>query len=75
MSVDPVSDAVFHWTLTVLTATFAVAWLVYDVRNLVKLRAGDGSDPLVRDRRFGYVIGIAIAVVGIVGCLRFHGVL
>jgi hypothetical protein len=70
-----VSDSAFHWILTVLTGGLAGAWLVYDARNLVKLRRGDAGDPLVRDRRFGYVIGIAIAVIGIVGVLSFHGVL
>ncbi len=70
-----VSDDVFHGTLTVLTATFAGAWFVYDVRNLLKLRGADGADPLVRDRRFGYLMGIGIAIIGIVGCLRFHGVI
>jgi hypothetical protein len=73
--VNLVSDTVFHDTLTVLTGTFAVAWLIYDVRNLVKLRADDGPAPLVRDRRFGYLMGIGIAIIGIIGCLRFHDVI
>jgi len=69
-----VSQTTFSWILTALTGVFAGAWLVYDVRNLVKLRGADKSDPLVRDRQFGYFIGIAIAVIGLFGCLRFHGV-
>ena len=38
------------------------------------LDAARGRDPLVRDRRFGYAMGIVIGLIGVVGCLRFHDV-
>jgi hypothetical protein len=28
----------------------------------------------VRDRHFGYVMGIIIGALGVLGCLKFHGV-
>lgn len=72
---DLVPVDVFNWILTAMTGIFAAAWLVYDLRNLTTLRGKDFADPLIRDRRFGYLMGIAIAVIGLVGVLRFHGVL
>jgi hypothetical protein len=70
-----VSPNAFNWTLTVLTGVFAGVWLLYDLRNLTKLRGADFSDPLVRDRRFGYLMGIGIAIIGLVGVLHFQGVI
>jgi hypothetical protein len=66
------NHSVIAWVVTVGTMSLASAWLVYDTRNLLRLRGADRGDPLVRDRRFGYVIGIITAVVGIVGVLRYH---
>jgi len=70
-----VSDTAFHWTLTAMTGGLAAVWLVYDAINLWRIRGGDGADPVVRDKRFGYVIGMLIGVIGLVGVLRFHGVI
>ena len=69
------SDDAFRWFVTILTGGLAGTWLVYDTINLLRSRRADGSDPLVRDKRFGYVMGMLIGVVGIIGCLRFHGVM
>jgi hypothetical protein len=68
------SATAFTWILTGLVGGLSAVWLVYDARNLWRARAADGSDPLVRDRRFGYSIGIVIALIGLLGTLRFHGV-
>lgn len=68
------SDTTFRWILTAVTLA-ASLWAIYDVRRLVTLRDADGRDPLVRDKRFGYAIGIALGSLGIVGVLRFHDVL
>ena len=65
----------FKTVLTAITAALAGPWFLYDTRNLIRLRNGDRTNPVIRDRQFGYVIGILIAAVGIVGCLRFNGVL
>jgi hypothetical protein len=42
---------------------------------LARLRRTDRRDPLIRDQRFGYLIGIVIGVIGLVGTLRFNGIL
>jgi FtsH-binding integral membrane protein len=60
------------WLVTAGTMALSIAWLVYDTRNLLRLRGADRKNPLVRDRLFGYVIGIVTAVVGIVGVVRYH---
>lgn len=74
MTAEIMSPTAFKWFLTLLTGGLAGAWLVYDAINLIRTRHLDRSDAVVRDRRFGYVMGIVIGVVGVVGCLRFHGV-
>ena len=68
------SDTAFRWILTALLGGVSAAWLVYDAINLWRLRGGDRSDPLVRDKLFGYALGIVIALIGVVGTLRYHGV-
>ena len=70
-----VSADAFKWFLTALTGGLASAWFVYDAINLARTRNADRKDPVVRDKHFGYVMGMIIGVIGIVGCLRFHGVI
>jgi hypothetical protein len=70
-----VSDTVFHWFLQLLTGLMAGGWLIYDAINLVRTRKADRADPVVRDKHFGYVMGMIIGVIGLVGVLRFQGVL
>jgi len=67
-----VPQAVITWLVTIGTMVLSLAWLVYDTRNLLRLRGADRKNPLVRDRLFGYAIGIVTAIVGIVGVLRYH---
>ena len=68
------SPNAFKWFLTILTGGLAGTWFFYDSFNLIRTRNLDRSDAIVRDKHFGYVIGILIGIVGVVGCLRFHGV-
>ena len=68
------SPIAFKWFLTILTGGLAGSWFFYDLYNLYRIRTADKSDPIVRDKIFGYLIGIAIGVVGVLGCLRFHDV-
>jgi len=75
MNAAIVSQTAFEWFVTILTGGLAGGWLVYDVINLIRVRRADRRDPLIRDRRFGYVLGILIGLVGVVGCLRFHDVM
>lgn len=71
---EVMSPEAFKWFLTALTGGLAGFWVIWDTKNLVKARNLDRSDPVVRDRHFGYVIGILIGVIGVFGCLRFHDV-
>ena len=71
---DPMSPTTFKWFLTILTGGLAGAWLIYDSINLIRTRNHDRGDAVVRDKHFGYLIGIAIGIVGVLGCLRFHDV-
>jgi hypothetical protein len=72
---EVMSPTAFKWFLTILTASLAGFWAIWDTKNLIRARHLDRSDPIVRDRHFGYVIGIIIGVVGVIGALRFHDVL
>ncbi len=69
-----VSPLAFKWFLTLFTGIVAAVWFVYDAIKLVRLRTADGADPVVRDKRFGYAIGIVIGAIGVIGCLMFQGV-
>ena len=69
-----VSPTVFEWFLTLITGVVAGAWFIYDAINLIRTRHLDRSDAVVRDRHFGYVIGMIIGIAGVIGCIRFQGV-
>lgn len=69
-----VTHDTFRWILTGLTGGLASTWLVYDTYNLIRSRSADRRDPTVRDRRFGYAVGIVVGVIGIIGCLKYHSV-
>jgi hypothetical protein len=74
MSATLVSDPTFRLVLSLATGGLAGLWLVHDVVFLARLR-GAPRDPTVGDQRFGYAMGIVIGVLGVVGTLRFNGVL
>lgn len=74
MTEELVSQNVFAWIVTGLTGGVAGAWFFYDMINLLRTRRADGGDPLISDRRFGYLVGLVIGVGGVLGCLRFHNV-
>lgn len=69
-----VSYNAFRWILTGLTGGLATTWLVYDTFNLIRIRRADRSDPTVADKRFGYLVGIVVGAIGIIGCLKYHHV-
>ena len=69
------SDRAFHWFLMIVTGVVAGAWFVYDGISLWRSRGADRSDPTVGDRQFGYVMGMVIGALGVIGVLKFHGVI
>jgi len=72
------SDDAFRLFLSVTTGGAAGLWTIHDAVFLWRLRADrpDRSEaPLVADKRFGYGIGIVVGLVGVIGTLRFNGVL
>ncbi|MDX2090123.1 MAG: hypothetical protein SFX73_19855 [Kofleriaceae bacterium] len=75
MTTELVSSEVFRGFLSVMTAGVAGLWGTIDVIRFIRLRDADSRDPIVRDKRFGYVIGALVGVIGVVGTLRFNGVM
>jgi hypothetical protein len=72
---EPMSPTTFKWFLTILTGGLAGTWIIYDAINLIRTRKLDRTDPVVRDKHFGYVMGMVIGAVGVIGCLLFWNVL
>jgi len=70
-----VGDETFRWFSTFFVGGVSVVWFFYDAFNLWRARTADRKDPLVRDRHFGYVMGLVIATIGVIGSLRFQGVI
>ena len=66
------SDVTFDWFVSLITLALAVPWIFYDGFNLLRLRRANRADPVVRDKRFGYVIGILIGVIGVIGVTKHH---
>jgi len=73
---DPiVSATTFKWFLILITGGVSALWFVYDVVNLIRSRHLDRSVGMNRDKQFGYAMGIVIASVGVIGALKFQGVI
>jgi hypothetical protein len=70
-----VPDGIFKLLISLITGVVAGAWTIHDLVLLARLRGANRRDPLVADQRFGYVMGIVIGMIGVVGTLRFNGVL
>jgi hypothetical protein len=71
MTTNPMSDYAFQVFLTVVTGGVSFVWFAFDLRNLLRTRKLDGGDAAVRDRKFGYSIGLVIATIGMVGSAKF----
>jgi hypothetical protein len=72
MTHDPMTVNQFRWFLTLVTGGVSAIWFLSDARKLWRSRR-EGSDPSVRDRRFGYIMGLCIATIGMVGSAKFQG--
>lgn len=71
---DPILSArTFDIVITVLVS-LGVFWVLLDTVLLARMRGKDMTDPVNRDKRFGYSIGILIGVFVTFGILRHHGV-
>ena len=70
-----VSSDLFRLLLSVITGGVGGAWAIHDILFLARLRGANRRDPLVGDQRFGYAMGIIIGMIGVVGTLRYNGVL
>ncbi|HSR97952.1 MAG TPA: hypothetical protein VLM79_12920 [Kofleriaceae bacterium] len=70
-----VSDHVFRLLLSAVTGGVAAVWVIHDLVLIARLRGADRRDPLVADKRFGYGMGVVIGMIGVIGTLRFNGVL
>jgi len=70
-------DGVFRLLISLFTGGLAGAWLIHDLLFLARVRrrwrAGH-RDPIAADQAFGYLAGIAVGIIGVVGTLRFNGV-
>jgi len=62
----------FDWFISLFTFCLAGPWIFYDGYNLIKLRKADGADPIVGDKRFGYVVGMLIGIIGVIGVTKHH---
>lgn len=71
---EVVSPLVFKWFMTLFTGIVAGVWFLWDAIKLVRLRGADSADPVVRDKRFGYAIGVVIGAIGVTGCLLFWNI-
>ncbi len=70
-----VSDDTFRLLLSLFTGVVGGLWVIHDALFIARLRRADRRDPLVADQWFGYLMGIVIGLIGVVGTLRFNGVL
>jgi len=70
-----VSDHVFRLLLSAVTGGVAAVWVIHDLVLVARLRSAGRGDSLVADKRFGYAMGIVIGMIGVIGTLRFNGVI
>jgi len=57
----------FVWVCLAVTGIVAAIWIGVDVGRLRHALTGDRTSGFVRDRIFGSLIGIVVALVGVLG--------
>jgi hypothetical protein len=75
VTTELVSDPVFRGFISAMTGGVAGFYGVVDAIRFARMCRADGRDPVVHDKRFGYAIGVAVGLVGVIGTLRFNGVM
>lgn len=68
-----VSHQHFMYFVTAMVVGVGVAWTIVDSIRLRRALREDTADPIVRDRIFGSLVGIAVCVWGILGALAYWG--
>lgn len=64
-----ISENAFLWSISAMVAGIAIAWAIWDGRNLIRLWSTRREN---QDEFFGAVMGLAIVVVGVSGLIRHH---
>jgi hypothetical protein len=72
MHADLVSVAVFGWIVTALAVGLAAPWIVVDIVRLRRALREDVKLPVVRDRIFGSIVGMAIGAIGLIGAVLYQ---
>jgi len=67
---NPMTDYQFQWFFTIVTGGVSAVWFLFDMKKLLRVRKLDTTDPSIRDRRFGYVMGLVIASIGMIGSAK-----
>lgn len=67
-----VSYAVYAWACTILTFALSLGWAIVDAGRLRKVIREDASDPAVRDKIFGSLMGLVVAGFGFFGVFYYH---
>lgn len=65
------SYAAYAWACTVLTLALSLGWAIVDAIRLRRAVREDTSDPAVRDKIFGSLMGLVIAGFGF-GVFYYH---
>lgn len=67
------SAQAFLWFVTIVTGIVAAGWAAWDGYRLLRMRPTmDLRDPIVRDEFVGYITGVVIGLIGIVGIIKYH---
>ena len=64
-----VSHETFMWICSILTMGLAAPWMVYEI---ILMRRHLPKGPEAHDEKFGAVMGFIIALIGVIGVLKFH---
>jgi hypothetical protein len=64
-----VPEQYFLWFISTMVAGLAVGWMIVDIVRLRRALA-EGKD--AHDRIFGSIMGLVMAILGLIGVLKHH---